>query len=66
MFDHAAMGTLLIGLDAYQNETHAKRLRRPVTTPNRQHSIRLALANGLRRVAAQLQPQGVGELAEKT
>jgi hypothetical protein len=66
MFDHAAMGTLLIGLDAYHNETHAKRLRRPATTPRRQHTIRLVLANGLRRVAAQLQPQGVGELAEKT
>jgi hypothetical protein len=64
MFDHAAMGTLLIGLDANQNET--KRVRRPIAAPRRKGSIRLALANGLRRVAAQLQPQTVGELAEET
>ena len=49
MFDHAAMGTLLIGLDAYHNETHAKRLRRPATTPRRQHTIRLVLANEIGR-----------------
>ncbi len=66
MFDHAAMGTLLIGLDAIQGDTAAKPVRRTVAAPRRTRSIRLVLANGLRRVAAQLQPQTVGELAEET
>ena len=61
MFDHAAMGTLLIGLDAYQNETHTKRARRSVETPRRERSIRVALARGLRRAADQIQPQTVAE-----
>ena len=61
MFDHAAMGTLLIGLDAHQNETHTKRARRAVTAPRRERSIRVALARGLRRAADHVQPQAVAE-----
>jgi len=61
MFDHAALGTLLIGLDAYRNETHTKRARRSVTAPRRERSIRLALARGLRRAADQIHPQAVAE-----
>ena len=61
MFDHAAMGTLLIGLDAYQNETHTKRAPRSVTAPRRERSIRVALARGLRRAADQIQPQTIAE-----
>ena len=61
MFDHAAMGTLLIGLDAYQNETHTKRARRSITAPRRVRSVRVALARGLRRAADQIQPQAVAE-----
>jgi hypothetical protein len=63
MFDHAAMGTLLIGLHA-QNETHTKRARRPVATPRRDRSIRAALARGLVRAADLLQPRTLGKLAE--
>ena len=61
MFDHAAMGTLLIGLDAYQHETPTKRVRRSTSAPRRERSIRLALARGLRRAADQIQPQTVAE-----
>ncbi len=61
MFDHAAMGTLLIGLHAYQNETQTKRVRRPVSAPRRERSIRSALARGLRRAADQIQPPVVAE-----
>jgi len=61
MFDPAAMGTLLIGLDAHQNETHTKRARGAVTAPRRERSIRVAVARGLRRAADQIQPQTIAE-----
>ena len=63
MFDQAAMGTLLIGLNAYQSEseTETKRVRRSVSTPRGERSIRVALARGLRRAADQIQPQTVAE-----
>ena len=64
MFDHGAMGTLLIGLDAIQNETTTKRGPHPVVPPRRKRSIRAAVARGLRRGADLLQPQPVGELAK--
>ena len=64
MFDHGAMGTLLIGLNAVQDETDTKRARRSVAAPRRARSIRAALARGLRRGADLLQPQSFGEVAE--
>ena len=64
MFDHGAMGTLLIGLNAVQNDTDAKRARRSSAASHRVRSIRAALAHGLRRGADLLQPQPVGELAK--
>jgi hypothetical protein len=63
MFDPAVMGTLLIGLDADQAETQTIRRRRSVAAPRREHAIRLALARGLRRAAALLEPRTVGEVA---
>ena len=63
MFDPGAMGTLLIGLNAAENETPTRRVRRPVDAPRRERSIRAALARGLRRAADLLQPQPVGEFA---
>jgi hypothetical protein len=64
MFDHGAMGTLIIGLNAVEDETNTKRVHRPVAAPRRERSIRAALARGLRRGADLLQPQTVGELAK--
>ena len=64
MFDHGAMGTLLIGLDAIQSETPTKQVRRSIAAPRRDRSIRATLARGLRRGADLLQPQTVGELAK--
>lgn len=64
MFDPAVMGTLLIGLNAIQNETPSKPVRRSVAAPRRERSIRTALARGLRRAADQLQPQTFGDAAE--
>jgi hypothetical protein len=64
MFDHGAMGTLLIGLDAIQNDTATKQRPHPVDATRRKRSIRAALARGLRRGADLLQPQTVGELAK--
>ena len=63
MFDPGAMGTLLIGLNATDNETQTRRMRRSVATPHRARTLRAALARGLRRGADLLQPQTVGELA---
>jgi hypothetical protein len=65
MFDHGAMGTLVIGLNATQNETSTGRVRRPRQAPRRERSIRAALAHGLRRAADLLQPQPVGEIAKE-
>ena len=64
MFDHGAMGTLLLGLNAIQDETPTKRVGRSVAAPRRERSIRAALARGLRRAADQLQPQTHGEVAK--
>ena len=64
MFDPGAMGTILIGLNAIEDETPTKPARRPVAAPRRERSIRAALARGLRRAADKLQPQTVGELAQ--
>ena len=63
MFDHGAMGTLLIGLGTTQSETSNRRVRRPVEAPRRERSIRAALARGLRRAADLLHPLPVGETA---
>jgi hypothetical protein len=63
MFDHGAMGTLLIGLDAIENEANTKRRPHPVAAPRRKRAIRGVLARGLRRGADLLQPQ-TGELAK--
>ena len=62
MFDPGAMGTLLIGLNAAQNDTHTTLALGSVAAPRRERSIRAALARGLRRAADRLQPQTVGEL----
>ena len=59
MLDPGAMGTLLIGLEAINNETSAARAHRPGKAPRRSRSIRAALASGLRRAADDLQPQPV-------
>ena len=64
MFDHGAMGTLLIGLNPVRDETGTERARRSVATPRQKRSIRAALARGLRRGADLLQPQTAGELAK--
>jgi len=64
MFDHGAMGTLLIGLNTAHDETNAKRVRRSVAASRHERSIRAVLARGLRRGADLLQPQTVGELAK--
>ena len=64
MFDPGAMGTLLIGLNAVDDETATKRMRRSAATPRRARSLRAALAHGLRRGADVVQPQTVGELAQ--
>jgi hypothetical protein len=63
MFDPAAMGTLLIGLDAGQAESQTDRRRTSIGAPGRAHSIRLALVRGLRRAATALEPQAVREVA---
>jgi hypothetical protein len=64
MFDHGAMGTLLIGLDAARDDTDTKRVHRSVAAPSQERSIRAVLARGLRRGADLLQPPTVGELAK--
>lgn len=64
MFDPAAMGTLLIGLNAERAETRNDRRRRSVAAPRREPiGIRLALARGFRRVAALLDRPTIGEVA---
>jgi hypothetical protein len=57
MFDPAAMGTLLIGLDGVDAESQTIRRPRSVTAPHRGQSLRAALAQGLRRAAALLEPR---------
>lgn len=64
MFDPAAMGTLLIGVElGTQTDTSHRRRRRPIVTPRRTHALRLALARRLRRIAAALERPMVGEVA---
>ena len=65
MFDPAAMGTLLIGLDPDQSKTGARGRTRSVDAPRRERSVRVALARGLRRAASALEPRTVGELANQ-
>ena len=65
MFDPAAIGTLLIGLDGDQAERQTKRRRFAVAGPRRDQAIRLALARGLRRTAEALEPRTIGELADQ-
>ena len=56
MFDPAALGTLLIGLDAIEAEGRADaRPRRRLQSRRDGHSVRLAIASGLRRAAAALE-----------
>jgi hypothetical protein len=62
MFDPAVMGTLLIGLDAINAESQAPRRPRPIRASRRKSSIRAALAQSLRRVAALLEPRMVDEV----
>jgi hypothetical protein len=65
MFDPAAMGTLLIGLNAVRAETQNDRRRRSVVARHREHlGLRVALARGLRRAAALLEQPSVGEVAQ--
>jgi hypothetical protein len=65
MFDPAAMGTLLIGLNADRAETHANRRHRPIAVrPSHRASLRVALASGLRRAAALLDQPRVGEVSQ--
>ena len=61
MFDPAALGTLIIGLEAVRAETHDARPRPTPAAPRRALSIRWGLARGLRRAAAMLEPRPVGE-----
>jgi len=64
MLDPGAMGTLLIGLDAIEDETQTHRAPHPVAAPHRARTIRSALARALRRGADLLQPRTAGELAK--
>jgi hypothetical protein len=64
MFDPAAMGTLIIGLDAAKADTQPDRLRRPAPARARgRRGVRFALANVLRQAAAALEPSVVGDTA---
>jgi hypothetical protein len=64
MFDPAAMGTLILGLNAIEADAQLDRPRRPAPAPRRAHrGIRVALANALRQVAAALEPPAVRDTA---
>ncbi|MEX1169551.1 MAG: hypothetical protein WEE50_05355 [Chloroflexota bacterium] len=64
MFDPAAMGTLIIGLNANKADTELDRPRRQPPTPRRaRRGIRVALANALRQAAAVLEPPAVRDTA---
>ncbi len=65
MFDPAAMGTLLIGLDLDGADGRPGRPGRSVAARRRDRSVRVALARGLRRAASALEPRPVGELAHQ-
>ena len=56
MIDPGALGTLRIGLDAIDAESHTHRRRQSVAAPRRERAgIRVVLATGLRRVASALE-----------
>jgi hypothetical protein len=66
MFDPAAMGTLIIGLNAVKADTELDRARRsaPAPAPRRAHrGIRVALAKALRQAAAALEPAALRDPA---
>lgn len=64
MFDPAAMGTLIIGLNANKADADLDRRRRPAPRARRAHrGIRVGLANVLRQAAAALEPPAVRDTA---
>lgn len=64
MFDPAAMGTLIIGLNAAKADTELDRPRRLAPAPQRGHrGVRFALARALRRAAVALEPSVVRDTA---
>jgi hypothetical protein len=63
MLDPGALGTLLIWLDLEQQaETQRRRRSRPVASPRRSPSVRVALARVLRRAASYLERPAVVEV----
>ena len=63
MIDPGALGTLRIGLDAIDVESHSRRPRRSATASRRQRAgIRVALATALRRAASVLDGPRVSEV----
>jgi hypothetical protein len=62
MFDPAAMGTLLNGLNADRPEAQHDRGRRAIAPRRERVGIRTAFARGLRRAAALLEGPTVGEV----
>jgi hypothetical protein len=63
MIDPGALGTLRIGLDAIDAESHSQRRRRSAAASRRQRAgTRTALATALRRVASVLDGPRVSEV----
>jgi hypothetical protein len=66
MIDPGALGTLRIGLDAIDAESHTHRPRRSATAPRRKRpGIRVVLATALRRVASVLDRPRISEGASR-
>jgi hypothetical protein len=67
MFDPAVMGTLIIGLNAAEAESRYDDERRPRRAAQRREGagVRVAVARTLRRIAAAVEPQRVGEVANE-
>jgi hypothetical protein len=64
MFDPAVLGTLLIGLNAERAKALPDQRRRMRAAPRRETiGARVALAHGLRRIAAALDKPAVREVA---
>ena len=63
MIDPGALGTLRIGLDAIDAESHAHRRRSKSAPRRRRAGVRVALATGLRRVASALDRPRASEAA---
>ena len=62
--DPAVLGTLRIGLDAIDAETHPRARRQPAyRSRSAQPRIRVTLAALLRRTAELLEPRAVGDRA---